>query len=131
VNASTHKSVYDPCPEGWKAPDVAIWNAVSANKTFTNGKIYLFGSYFPFNYDTRSPTTKGPPGGGGPAGGGGDQGGEPGHSTYGGWYWTATPGAGNKSHRLGVEYVTTGSSSAYTDAKIPRGNAVCIRCVRE
>jgi hypothetical protein len=137
VNTTTHKSVYDPCPEGWKVPDVDIWKTASANKTLVSGKIYLFGSYFPFNYDTRSPITKAPitkapPGGGGPAGGGGDQGGGgPGYSTYGGWYWTATPDAVNKSKRLGVEYSTNGSSTAYTDAKLTRGYAGGIRCIRE
>jgi hypothetical protein len=135
VEKSTNKSVYDPCPVGWKVADMTYWSPTPSS-VLSGGKIYIAGSYFPFNYDTRGSTAsmvtpRGGPPGPGPGGGDGDQKGEPGNSTYGGSYWFADPGTTNTGIRLIVEYTTPSSKTVAVISGMKRGAALGIRCVKE
>ncbi|MDR2468927.1 MAG: FimB/Mfa2 family fimbrial subunit [Tannerella sp.] len=132
VDQSTGKSVYDPCPEGWKVPSAQRWSSLESNLRELADEPYIYNSYFPLTcsiYDISQGGggwDDGPPGSG--TGGGGSVGTS---AIRNGWYWMTRPASSSgRAYILNVEFKESYPPALNTHTTVPRGNAVGLRCVK-
>ena len=123
--ATLHKSVYDPCPEGWMVAPVDLWSAngvvdqSSENNPYdrnnegrtltTNGinQWYPSASYYHSNYPTNNPA----------------------NTLILGRYWTSSPTSNDSSKALGIIWDTKANSTR-TEWACPRAYGFSVRCVK-
>ena len=123
--ATLHKSVYDPCPEGWMVAPVDLWTAngvegksfennpydkANEGRTLTTDGInqwYPAASYYHSNYPTGNPAKTNPLG----------------------RYWTSSPTSDDSSRALGIIWGTT-ASSTNPEWACPKAYGFSVRCVK-
>ena len=131
VYQATGKSVYDPCPEGWKVPSAQRWSSMGTDFRELADEIYIYNSYFPL---TRSIYESGQGGGwddGPPGSGTGGGGGVGATSSRNGWYWMTRPASSSgRAYILNMELVESYPPTLKMDTTISRGSAVGLRCVK-
>lgn len=115
----TGKSLFDPCPPGWKMPERSVWANFGFWGTAVNGKEFSSGWYFYLSDAEAGVTAWYPACGARNALGVGN------HGTH-GYYWTATPRSAIKG-----TYMQFYGTVANSDTDIERTMGAPVRCVQE
>lgn len=109
----TAKTVYDPCPAGWRVPEVSIWNGINVSNFPWNGSTFgntgaTYGGFYPaagFRQTSGALRDVG----------------------RAGFYWSASV----TGDRAGDLYSGTGNPNGVSAGSNVRGHGYSVRCVRE
>lgn len=110
VTPSETKSVYDPCPYGWRVPsyaaNVSPWNGLTTNGTYNSGWMWTTPGYYPAaGYIQEDKIYK--------------------EAGTNGYYWTATAAS------TAAYLMTMTGNSAVTQNSRGRACALSVRCIKE
>ena len=118
TTASSDKSIYDPCPAGWRVPDGG-WNGIWSKAGFDNTTYDSTNRGISFSISSPSTTWY-------PASGYRDYGGDSLNNVAFGYYWSASPISTN-AYYLGFSY----NGTVLLSSNSGRANGYSVRCLQE